>query len=101
LLARIAEVTRCLVLKNESTILRFDLKKASFRCGPLQALLAPSRLGRVAVLTQKRSGLVARDGVIIALDSGHSLFVCESTGSGPEALELATSELDVRGLLEP
>ena len=89
LLARIAEVTRCLVFTNDSTILRVDLKNATLRCGPLHGLLTPSRLGRAAVLTHKRSGLVARDGVIITVDSRHSLFICESTKDEPKALELA------------
>jgi hypothetical protein len=101
LLARIEQITRCLVLKNESSVLRFDLKNARVRYGPLQALLTPSRLGRAAILTRKPSGLAPTNGVIIALDSGHSLFICENKGSGAEWLELALGGVESPGLLGP
>jgi hypothetical protein len=88
LLARITEVSRCLEFRSPSTTLRLDIEGVRFGRGPLRALSTPSRLGRVAAISQKPEGLVSRDGVMITLDAGHSVFVCEAgdSGGGPPEL---------------
>jgi hypothetical protein len=93
--ARITEVSRCVTFHNQSSSLRFDLQGARFRYGPLQALLTPSRIGRVAAVAQRPGGLVSKDGVSIVLDSGHSLFICESEESEAGRLKLPVGESGV------
>ena len=90
--AQVMEVAKCLILKNESTTLRFDLLKAHFKFGPLQVLLTPSTLGRAGMVTHAREGFAGNDGLHIRWGSGHLLFLCE--GVGPRRFTLGADALE-------
>ncbi len=75
--AELTEVGSCLVFRNDTTVLRIDLEDARFQFGPMQVLLAPSKRGRAAAISQSPEGLAGDSGLHIALASGHFVFVCE------------------------
>jgi hypothetical protein len=90
--AQIVQVSKCLILKNESTTLRFDLLKAHFKFGPLQVLLTPSTLGRAGVVTHAKEGFAGNDGLHVRWESGHLLFLCED--GGQKRFTLSADALD-------
>jgi hypothetical protein len=98
--AQIADVSRCLVLRNEGTVLRLDLESAQFKYGPLQVLLMPSDFGRAAAISQRPDGILGQNGLNIILDSGHSVFLCESQKAGSDWLAFADTVLGQSRLLD-
>lgn len=86
MLARVAEVSSRIVVKNASSVLNFGVFKARFAYGPLEVLLSPSR-----------EGLAEIRGLHIWLESGHWLFICDVQGSEQRWLELAGLALEAKG----
>ncbi|HKN34135.1 MAG TPA: hypothetical protein VJX16_12930 [Terriglobales bacterium] len=82
MLAQITEVSARIVLRNDSSVLQFSLRKARFEYGPVTVLRMPAR-----------EGLAQVDGLHVWLESGHWLFICDIQGQGQKWLEFATNSL--------
>jgi hypothetical protein len=99
---RITNVGRCLVFKNEATVVRFDIRHARFGYGPLQMVITATNSGPAAAITSKPGGLIDQNGLLIVLEAGFTLFICERTPQLAERLEWlgAALEHDSGGLLD-
>src|SRR5437879_6645229 len=75
MLAQITEVSSRIVLRNDSSVLQFSLRKARFEYGPVTVLWMPVReaLGPV-------------DGLHVWLVSGHWLFISDIQDLGHRLL---------------
>ena len=90
--ASVNDVSRCLVLKNEVTVVQVDLEKARFRIAPLQVFQAPSHLGRIAAISQKPDGLIGQSGLHVTTESA-KVFLCEPSRSFEEFEAMAMGGL--------
>lgn len=97
MLARIAEISVRIVLSSEDASLSFSLKDARFEYGPLQVFSFPSKRGPAVALTHLPQGLLSADGLHIRLQSGHSLFLCDSRALGPHWLSLVAGSMGELG----